>query len=214
MGSAEPRVTVRCPRGHAFTCAAENLGKRARCPKSGCGVRFTRRLLSDEPSSARDTPCPSCGSKLTSEALVCVACGFNTETGKHIETEAEAESNAGHPWYTEHKGLLVLLIVVAAVSLIMAVALSALELNSHLKILILLSVANVPVYMLIGKALFHGWAEFWECIKFWLTPDIMSLFKGEWEEDWWAEFKLAVFAVACALCVYGEYRVIQGFIVA
>ena len=48
---------------------------------------------------------------------------------------------------------------------------------------------------LASMALFFRWffgdrEEFFECIRFWLTPDIISLFRGEWGDDWWAEWKL------------------------
>ena len=44
----------------------------------------------------------------------------------------------------------------------------------------------VLLYML----LFKDWDDFLECVKFWLIPDIVSMFRGEYWEDAWAELKL------------------------
>lgn len=33
---------------------------------------------------------------------------------------------------------------------------------------------------------------FWECMEFCLTPDLISLFRGEYWEDWAGEFKLGI----------------------
>ena len=44
----------------------------------------------------------------------------------------------------------------------------------------------VLLYML----LFEDWDDFLECVKFWLMPDIISMFRGKYWEDAWAELKL------------------------
>ena len=46
----------------------------------------------------------------------------------------------------------------------------------------------VPLYML----LFKDWDDFLESVKFWLMPDIISMFRGKYWEDAWAELKLLV----------------------
>lgn len=48
------------------------------------------------------------------------------------------------------------------------------------------------IVMLIGtfRFFFCDSDEFYRCIKFWLKPDIFSMFNGEYFEDSWAEFKL------------------------
>ncbi len=75
-------------------------------------------------------------------------------------------------------------------------------------LLAVLGVLNVPVYILIGKVLFEDWSGFWESIKFWLTPDIISWFRGEHWEDAWAEVKLWYFVVLCVVVVVVEYLLI------
>jgi hypothetical protein len=69
---------------------------------------------------------------------------------------------------------------------------------------IILMVANLPLYWLVGWVLFKDWDNFWDCIKFWLTPDIISLFRGEWIEDQWAQMKLFVWLTLCAGAVLAE----------
>jgi hypothetical protein len=69
---------------------------------------------------------------------------------------------------------------------------------------IILALANMPLYWVVGWIVFKDWGDFWECVKFWLTPDIISLFRGEWIEDWWAEMKLFVWIALCGAAVLGE----------
>ena len=47
-----------------------------------------------------------------------------------------------------------------------------------------------------------------ECLKYWLMPDIVSWFRGEWSEDFWAEMRL-FFLIGCAACVLAEYKIIE-----
>jgi hypothetical protein len=78
-------------------------------------------------------------------------------------------------------------------------------------LLAVLGVLNVPVYILIGWVLFGAWSEFWESIKFWLTPDIISWFRGERWEDAWAETRLLLFVVLCVIAVVVEYLSINKY---
>ena len=52
---------------------------------------------------------------------------------------------------------------------------------------------------LLYTLLFEDWEEFTECVKFYLTPDIISLFRGKFWEDYWAETKLALWLGISAL---------------
>lgn len=72
-------------------------------------------------------------------------------------------------------------------------------------LLAVLGVLNVPVYILIGRVLFEDWSGFFESVKFWLTPDIISWFRGERWEDAWAETRLLLFVVLCVIAVVLEY---------
>jgi hypothetical protein len=60
------------------------------------------------------------------------------------------------------------------------------------------AVAGVGVMALLFRPVFGDWEEFVDCVKFWFTPDILSLFVGEYLGDRWSELKL-VFWVVCGL---------------
>jgi hypothetical protein len=77
---------------------------------------------------------------------------------------------------------------------------------------IALVVANIPVYFVLGWLFFGDWDEFLESLQFWITPDVISLFRGEWEEDWWAEIRFWFWIVCCTACVYGEGWLVQQII--
>ncbi len=71
---------------------------------------------------------------------------------------------------------------------------------------VLLAVVNTPVYLGLGALLFGDWGSFFDCLRFWFTPDWISLLRGEWGEDRWAELKLFVFGALCVGVVYGEHQ--------
>jgi len=74
----------------------------------------------------------------------------------------------------------------------------------------ILAVVNIPVYLGLGFLFFDDFDGFFECIKFWFTPDWISLFRGEYFDDRWAEMKLFWFAGICLFVLYGEYRFFFG----
>lgn len=73
---------------------------------------------------------------------------------------------------------------------------------------VILGIANVPVYFGLGWVFFKDREDFYECIRFWLTPDLISLFRGECVDDWLAELRLGLWVSVCAGCLYGEAWVI------
>ncbi len=75
----------------------------------------------------------------------------------------------------------------------------------------ILAVVNVPVYLFLGKSFFADWQGLWEAVKFWLTPDIISIFRGEYFEDWWESTKLFVFVALCVGVVAAEYAIIGSY---
>lgn len=77
---------------------------------------------------------------------------------------------------------------------------------------IILLCANLPTYWLLGWVVFREWEEFWECVRFWLTPDWLSGFRGEYFEDMWAEMRLFFWLVLCAGTIYGEWHIITKVI--
>lgn len=42
------------------------------------------------------------------------------------------------------------------------------------------------------RLFFKDLPDFIECLRFYFQPNIISLFRGEWEQDWWASLKLGV----------------------
>jgi len=76
--------------------------------------------------------------------------------------------------------------------------------------LIVLALLNIPLYVFWGKLMFGGWGEFFEAVKFWLTPDVFSMFRGEWGEDMMAEFKLGFFVIWCIGTVLAQYVLVHG----
>ena len=71
--------------------------------------------------------------------------------------------------------------------------------------IILAIVVGGGVATLLFKPFFGNRTEFFRCVKFWLMPDIVSLFRGEFMEDWWAESKLGFWIGASALSSFLTY---------
>jgi len=79
-------------------------------------------------------------------------------------------------------------------------------LDPDLRHWLILIAANIPLYLVVGKVFFGSWAEFFDTLRFWLTPDIVSAWRGDYWADNWAELKLFVFMALCAGAVYSEHR--------
>lgn len=75
-----------------------------------------------------------------------------------------------------------------------------------------LGIVNIPIYFLLGWVVFGDWETFGECIRYALTPDIISWFRGEGLEDFWAEMRLFFWVGACALVVWGESHLVMKYI--
>ena len=69
--------------------------------------------------------------------------------------------------------------------------------------LTILAVVNIPIHIFLAKLMFGGWEGFKEAICFLFTPDIFSIFSGEYIGDRWAEAKLGLFFVLCVLQWFG-----------
>jgi hypothetical protein len=75
---------------------------------------------------------------------------------------------------------------------------------------VVLAVLNVPLYLGLGWLFFEDWGGFFECVRFWFTPDWISMIGGELVDDLWGTTKLFIFIALCAGAVYGEYQLIFG----
>ena len=79
----------------------------------------------------------------------------------------------------------------------------------NVPLVILLAVANIPLYWLFYRALFTDVDELADAIKFWITPEIFSAFRGEYVDDIWAELKLLLLVGGCVALVVVEYAGLQ-----
>jgi hypothetical protein len=52
---------------------------------------------------------------------------------------------------------------------------------------------------------FKDWDDFWECVRYYFTPDIVSAFRGEWMEDWWGSLKLGVYLLVAGASGTGTF---------
>lgn len=71
---------------------------------------------------------------------------------------------------------------------------------------ILSIVVGIITAAVLFKYFFKDRDDFIECVKFWLTPDIISAFRGEYFDDYWAEFKLLIWGGISAAMTYGTYQ--------
>ena len=67
-----------------------------------------------------------------------------------------------------------------------------------------LIVSNIPIYILLAWVWFQDLGGFLEAIKYYLTPNIISALRDEYEDDTWATLKLGLWAVSCVVAVYFE----------
>lgn len=66
---------------------------------------------------------------------------------------------------------------------------------------------GLSVAFFFFKPFFDDWSGFWVCVKFWFTPNLISMFRGQWEEDWWATTKLFVwFGLSVGAAILAFYQ--------
>jgi len=59
--------------------------------------------------------------------------------------------------------------------------------------------AGLAVAGLLFKPLFRDIDGLMQCLRFWVTPDVVSAYRGELSEDWSASFKLGLWLA----CIFG-----------
>ncbi len=67
-------------------------------------------------------------------------------------------------------------------------------------------IAGLASLKLSFKFFFNDMDDLYECIKYWLTPDIISMFRREYVHDWWAELKLFIWLFLGGLAGYATYQ--------
>ena len=76
-------------------------------------------------------------------------------------------------------------------------------------IVLMLLILNIPIYKLIFGFIFSSKDDFYESIRYVFTPDIISLFKGEYGRDYVGELKFSLLIALCGVTVFIEYSFIQ-----
>lgn len=80
-------------------------------------------------------------------------------------------------------------------------------------VLIVLIIINAfTVYKFIFNMIFSDMDDFEESLRFSLTPDIISLFRGEYWKDQAGEIKLGFFIMLCIIATAMEYWLINGLV--
>lgn len=73
----------------------------------------------------------------------------------------------------------------------------------------LMATVDIPLFYLAGMVFFGSWDDFWSCVRFWLTPDFLSMIRGNYIDDWWAETKLWVWFIVCTGLVLVELALME-----
>ncbi len=80
-------------------------------------------------------------------------------------------------------------------------------------ILIILLIFNtLTVYKFLFKLIFNDVDDFKESLRYSFTPNIISLFKGEYWKDHVAEFKLGFFILLCVIITAIEFAIVNGIL--
>jgi len=71
-------------------------------------------------------------------------------------------------------------------------------------------IGGLVTLALLFKLFFSDLSEFGEAIRFWFTPEIVSMFRGEWGQDWWAEVKLGLWLGIGGFVGFGVYAMVAN----
>ncbi len=63
--------------------------------------------------------------------------------------------------------------------------------------------------VVLFKPIFGSRDEFMECLRLALTPNIISMFRGEWGEDFIAEFKMTLWLGASGALGFAAFYVTE-----
>jgi hypothetical protein len=79
-------------------------------------------------------------------------------------------------------------------------------------IIIVLLILNIPIYKAYFRLMFSDSDDFRNSIKYSFTPDLFSLFRGEYRKDRIAEMKLSFFYFLCFITVVVEFFIVNSFL--
>jgi len=69
----------------------------------------------------------------------------------------------------------------------------------------MLLLVNIPLYKKIFYLIFKTKEDFYECMRFVFTPDLISLFRREYTRDYFGELKVSFFMFLCGGLTILEY---------
>lgn len=92
-------IKVACTCGKSFDVADKFAGKRVKCPACSEAVSVAETdsngladLLDEvDLTQTSGTSCPECRADLVADAIICVQCGYNVNTGRKMVTKKIAD---------------------------------------------------------------------------------------------------------------------------
>jgi len=117
-------ISVACQCGQKFQAKESLAGKRVKCPDCSEPISIPAESTFEEIGSdmaelldeigieatRTGVRCPNCRSDLEADAILCIACGYNLETGKVLKTDSFVNkskfSGVGAPNDKTKKGFL------------------------------------------------------------------------------------------------------------
>ncbi|CAM2009341.1 hypothetical protein [Acanthopleuribacter pedis] len=67
----------------------------------------------------------------------------------------------------------------------------------------------VIIWLFMFQILFGSWTDFKEALRYGITPDIISMFRGDFGEDLWAEFRLTLWLLSGPAAGFGVYVMVS-----
>lgn len=117
-------ILLRCGCGTSLKAPVSANGRRVKCPKCGAVLSVPAPAAdaagaNDAPARGRTgpaiVPCAACGAAMPADAVLCVACGYDTRTGKTVKSASTGRRTAIASDTTRRVGSLVLGCVLSAV---------------------------------------------------------------------------------------------------
>ena len=78
-------IELHCSCGKRLSVADEQAGRKVRCPTCQELLRVPGQAEEDGYDLEESRKCPKCRREWPGDAVLCVACGYNFETGKKVE---------------------------------------------------------------------------------------------------------------------------------
>jgi hypothetical protein len=79
-------------------------------------------------------------------------------------------------------------------------------------IILILLVVNFPIYRFLHGLIFSSLEDSDESLRYSLTPNIISFFRGEYLEDKIGTMRLSFYLFLCAIPIFLEYKIIDWII--